>query len=368
MPWRRAAAFPAAASRVLDGAPESSVRAPATASATASLDTASILDADVRNPAEIRLRLEARPRRQARHARSSTRSTGTSSRLPALSDEELRAKTAEFQAPDRRGRRRTSTDPDERQPVEREALDDLLPEAFAAVKEACRRLCGRTWDVVGIPLALGHGALRRPAHRRHHAARGQDRRDGDRRGQDPGRHHAALPERAHRARRPPGHRQRLPGAPRQRVDGRDLQVPRPHRRLHPAGHGPAERRAAVRVRHHLRHQQRVRLRLPARQHGGAARAPGAARVRLRDRRRGGLGPDRRGAHAAHHLGPGRAQRPGVRRAEAAGRARWCARRTSGSTSALAEAERAAQGSREGVRGRAQAAAGPARARPSTSAS
>src|SRR5262249_45758027 len=30
--------------------------------------------------------------------------------------------------------------------------DELLPEAFAAVKEACRRLCGRTWEVVGIPL------------------------------------------------------------------------------------------------------------------------------------------------------------------------------------------------------------------------
>ena len=32
---------------------------------------------------------------------------------------------------------------------------------------------------------------------------------------------------------------------------------------------------------------------------------GAARALLRDRRRGRLDPDRRGAHAAHHLGPGR---------------------------------------------------------------
>ncbi len=32
---------------------------------------------------------------------------------------------------------------------------------------------------------------------------------------------------------------------------------------------------------------------------------GAARAQLRDRRRGGLDPDRRGAHAAHHLGAGR---------------------------------------------------------------
>ena len=38
--------------------------------------------------------------------------------------------------------------------------------------------------------------LRRPAGRRHGAARGQDRRDEDRRGQDPGRHPAGLPQRA----------------------------------------------------------------------------------------------------------------------------------------------------------------------------
>ena len=45
------------------------------------------------------------------------------------------------------------------------------------------------------------------------------------------------------------------------------------RRLHPVGHGAGRRRPpqAVRVRRHLRHQQRVRLRLPARQHEGAAR-------------------------------------------------------------------------------------------------
>ena len=52
----------------------------------------------------------------------------------ALSDEELRAKTAEF-----RGRL-----------AEGETLDDLLPEAFAAAKDACRRLVGRSWPVVGV--------------------------------------------------------------------------------------------------------------------------------------------------------------------------------------------------------------------------
>jgi len=29
-------------------------------------------------------------------------------------------------------------------------LDDILPEAYAYVKEACRRLCGKEWEVVGI--------------------------------------------------------------------------------------------------------------------------------------------------------------------------------------------------------------------------
>jgi preprotein translocase subunit SecA len=55
----------------------------------------------------------------------------------ALSDDDLRAKTADFRARLERGEH---------------TLDDLLPEAFAAVKQACKRLCGKTWDVCGIPL------------------------------------------------------------------------------------------------------------------------------------------------------------------------------------------------------------------------
>ena len=53
-----------------------------------------------------------------------------------LSDLDLQAKTAEF-------RERLAAG---------ETADDLLPEAFGAVKEACRRLLGRTWPVVGIDL------------------------------------------------------------------------------------------------------------------------------------------------------------------------------------------------------------------------
>jgi len=34
--------------------------------------------------------------------------------------------------------------------VEREVLDEILPEAFAVVKQTCKRLCGKSWDVCGI--------------------------------------------------------------------------------------------------------------------------------------------------------------------------------------------------------------------------
>jgi preprotein translocase subunit SecA len=53
----------------------------------------------------------------------------------SLTDEHLRAKTAEFR--DRLAKGAT--------------LDEVLPEAFAAVKNACRRLCGREWMVRGRP-------------------------------------------------------------------------------------------------------------------------------------------------------------------------------------------------------------------------
>ena len=69
-----------------------------------------------------------------------------------------------------------------------------------------------------------------------------------------------------------------------------------------------DRRAAqggLRLRRHLRHQQRAGLRLPARQHEVPAGRHGPAALQLRHRRRGQFDPDRRGAHAAHHLRPGR---------------------------------------------------------------
>jgi preprotein translocase subunit SecA len=56
--------------------------------------------------------------------------------LQSLSDEALVGKTVEF-----RGRLEAG-----------ETVDDLLPEAFAVVKEVCRRLRGKTWDVCGLPI------------------------------------------------------------------------------------------------------------------------------------------------------------------------------------------------------------------------
>ncbi|NNE44472.1 MAG: preprotein translocase subunit SecA, partial [Gemmatimonadetes bacterium] len=54
-------------------------------------------------------------------------------KLASLSEDELRGKTAEFRA----------------RLADGETVDDLMIEAFAVVKEACRRHCGTSWDVVG---------------------------------------------------------------------------------------------------------------------------------------------------------------------------------------------------------------------------
>ena len=61
--------------------------------------------------------------------------------------------------------------------------------------------------------------------------------------------------------------------PRRRVDGPDPPVASasPSAWSCPATNDAGAQARAVRLRHHLRHQQRVRLRLPARQHGHVAR-------------------------------------------------------------------------------------------------
>ena len=165
----------------------------------------------------------------------------------------------------------------------------------------------------GGPPVPQDAALRRPAHGRHGPPRRQHRRDGHRRGQDPRRHPGRLSQRARGQGRPRRHRQRLPRPPRRRVDEPALQRPGPDRRRDPVGHGLGRAAGHLRPRHHLRHQQRVRLRLPPRQHEAVARAAGPGAAQLRDHRRGRLDPDRRGPDPADHLRPGLRRRPQVRR-------------------------------------------------------
>ncbi len=94
----------------------------------------------------------------------------------SLSDEQLRAKTDEFKARIKERTREIEVEitnvkerlkedlstsergqlnaeieelQDGLYEAEQEALDEILPEAFAAAKEACRRLVGKTWEVTG---------------------------------------------------------------------------------------------------------------------------------------------------------------------------------------------------------------------------
>ncbi|GBD29737.1 hypothetical protein HRbin32_00829 [bacterium HR32] len=186
----------------------------------------------------------------------------------------------------------------------------------------------------------GAAPLRRAAHRRRGPPRGKDRGDEDRRRQDAGRHPASVPERPPGPRVPPGHPQRLPVARGRGVDGAHLPSPRrvcgghlprvrgvvrPHLPGPQAPRGrplePLPARAAaggLPGGHHLRHQQRVRVRLPAGQHGSASRGRGAARAVLRHRGRGGLHPDRRSPHPPHHLRPSGGVHPQVLRVRQAG--------------------------------------------------
>jgi len=63
--------------------------------------------------------------------------------LQKLSDDELRAKTAAWKE-----ELAAIEDRDELA----QKLDDILPEAFAVVKNACRRLCGQDITVRGLPI------------------------------------------------------------------------------------------------------------------------------------------------------------------------------------------------------------------------
>ena len=131
----------------------------------------------------------------------------------------------------------------------------------------------------GSLAGAGPAAFRRPAHGGHGPPLRVDRRDEDGRGEDPRVDPARLLERAGRQRSPCGHRQRLPGQPGCDLDGTAAQLPRPHRRPRRPGHrGSPGQAPGIRVRRDLRDQHRVRVRLPARQHGSQSGRHGPARA------------------------------------------------------------------------------------------
>ena len=161
-----------------------------------------------------------------------------------LSDDALRAKTAELKE-----RYAASQD-----------LDALLPEAFALVREAARRTLGmRHFDVQligGIALHQGKIAEMRTGEGKTLVATLNA--------------YLNALDRQGRARR---HRQRIPGAARRRLDGARLPVPRPYGRRHQEQPADGREAAGLRRRHHLRHEQRVRLRLSTRQPRVSPRGP-----------------------------------------------------------------------------------------------
>ena len=111
-----------------------------------------------------------------------------------------------------------------------------------------------------------------------------------------------VPERARRQGRPHRHGERLPRAARRRLDGPHLPVPRHDRRRQPVADGA--RRQAGRVRAPTSPTARTTSSASTTCATTWCSRPSrarAARPHLRDRRRGRLDPDRRGAHAAHHL-------------------------------------------------------------------
>ena len=123
-------------------------------------------------------------------------------------------------------------------------LDELLPEAFATVREACRRLLGTTvqvtghdlaWDMVPYDVQLIGGIVL-------HQGKIAEMATGEGKTLV-----ATLPLYLNAltgTRRAPGHGQQLPGPPRLAVDGARLQVPRPHRRL-PGRHRARPRPSAA---------------------------------------------------------------------------------------------------------------------------
>ena len=207
--------------------------------------------------------------------------------------------------------------------LELESDDELRARVLRAARAPPARRVARRPAVRGVRAHPRGGQahhraapLRRSADRRHGAPRRLDRRDEDGRGQDAHRHPAVVLN-ALASRDENGYPAEGKGihlvtvndylarrdaewmTPDLRAAGRD-------RRDHPVRAERDRQAGGLLPRRRVRHQLRVRLRLPARQPRGGDRAQGPARPRLRDRGRGRQHPHRRGAHPADHLGPARA--------------------------------------------------------------
>ena len=203
-------------------------------------------------PSSTRSSVPARARSCASSRRIADQVNAIEDDFVALSDAELRALTDEF-------RERLA---------DGETLDDLLPEAFATVREAAKRTLGQRHFDVQI---MGGAAL--------HLGNIAEMKTGE--GKTLVGTAAGVPQRALRQGRARRHGQRLPRRVRVRVDGPGPPLPRPRGRRDPGQDEAGGAPRAVRLRHHLRHQQRVRLRLPARQHGVVPRRARPARPQLR---------------------------------------------------------------------------------------
>ena len=143
-------------------------------------------------------------------------------------------------------------DPDYKEKLQ-EAVEPALIPAFALVREAGRRTLGmRHFDVQligGIVLHQGKIA---------------EMKTGE--GNTLRCHATRLSECADRTRRSYRDRKRLSGAARRGVDGADLQDAGDDRRRDRSRSGRRAAARRLRCGHYFRHQQRIRLRLSARQH------------------------------------------------------------------------------------------------------
>ena len=153
----------------------------------------------------------------------------------SLSDDDLRAKTFAW-------KQRLAPVDDF---AEREAiLNEILPEAFAAVRNAARRLCGKSWLVCDQPVTwnMVHFDVQLIGGMVLHSGRIAEMATGEGKTLV-----ATLPLYLNALTGPrlaPGDGQRLPRPPRRRMDGRALPLSRPDLRLHPAR--PIARTSAAR--------------------------------------------------------------------------------------------------------------------------